>query len=30
MQGLLGWEPIHDGDNIIGLADPIGGGGDLA
>ncbi len=26
MQGLLGWEPIHDGENIIGLADPIGGG----
>ena len=26
MQGLLGWEPIRDGENIIGLADPIGGG----
>ncbi len=26
MQSLLGWEPINDGDNIIGLADPIGGG----
>jgi glutamate--cysteine ligase len=26
MQGLLGWEPIHDGEAIIGLADPIGGG----
>ena len=26
MQALLGWEPIHDGENIIGLADPIGGG----
>ena len=30
MQALLGWEPIHDGENIIGLVDPIGGGGDLA
>ncbi len=26
MRALLGWEPIHDGDNIIGLSDPIGGG----
>ena len=26
MQGLLGWEPINDGENIIGLADPVGGG----
>ena len=26
MQSLLGWEPIHDGENIIGLADPVGGG----
>ncbi len=26
MQSLLGWEPIFDGENIIGLADPIGGG----
>ena len=26
MEGLLGWEPIHDEDNIIGLADPVGGG----
>jgi glutamate--cysteine ligase len=26
MQGLLGWEPIRDGDNIIGLGDPAGGG----
>jgi len=26
MQSLLGWEPIFDGDNIIGLADPVGGG----
>jgi glutamate--cysteine ligase len=25
MQALLGWEPIHDGDAIIGLADPVGG-----
>jgi glutamate--cysteine ligase len=25
MQTLLGWEPIHDGEAIIGLADPIGG-----
>ena len=25
MQALLGWEPIGDGDNIIGLSDPIGG-----
>jgi glutamate--cysteine ligase len=22
----LGWEPIFDGENIIGLADPVGGG----
>ena len=22
MQALLGWEPINDGDNIIGLVDP--------
>jgi glutamate--cysteine ligase len=26
MQALLGWEPITDGANIIGLADPVGGG----
>ncbi len=26
MQGLLGWEPIFDGEAIIGLADPVGGG----
>ena len=26
MQSLLGWEPIYDGENIIGLADPVGGG----
>ncbi len=26
MQSLLGWEPIYDGGNIIGLADPVGGG----
>jgi glutamate--cysteine ligase len=26
MEGLLGWEPILDGDNIIGLADVTGGG----
>ncbi len=26
MQHLLGWEPIMDGDNIIGLADVTGGG----
>ena len=26
MQALLGWEPILDGENIIGLVDPIGGG----
>jgi glutamate--cysteine ligase len=25
MQRLLGWEPIHDGEPIIGLVDPIGG-----
>ena len=25
-RALLGWEPIYDGENIIGLADPIGGG----
>jgi glutamate--cysteine ligase len=25
MQALLGWEPIRDGENIIGLGDPIGG-----
>ncbi|MGH6925138.1 MAG: glutamate--cysteine ligase [Propylenella sp.] len=25
MQTRLGWEPILDGDNIIGLTDPIGG-----
>ena len=25
MQGLLGWEPIFDQENIIGLVDPIGG-----
>ncbi len=25
MQRLLGWEPIRDGDNIIGLVDPLGG-----
>ena len=26
MQGLLGWEPILDGENIIGLYDVTGGG----
>lgn len=26
MQGMLGWEPIMEGDNIIGLADVTGGG----
>ena len=26
MQHLLGWEPIMDGPNIIGLADVTGGG----
>ncbi|MDO8878517.1 MAG: glutamate--cysteine ligase [Pseudolabrys sp.] len=26
MHGLLGWEPIMDGDNIIGLFDVTGGG----
>ena len=26
MESLLGWEPIHDGEAIIGLVDPIGGG----
>jgi glutamate--cysteine ligase len=26
MQALLGWSPIVDGENIIGLADPVGGG----
>jgi len=26
MQHLLGWEPITEGDNIIGLADVTGGG----
>ena len=26
MQGLLGWEPILDGESIIGLADPVGEG----
>src|ERR1700732_4736529 len=26
MQSLLGWEPIMDGPNIIGLADVTGGG----
>lgn len=26
MEGLLGWEPILDGNDIIGLADPVGGG----
>ncbi len=26
MEGLLGWEPILDDDNIIGLADVTGGG----
>ena len=25
MQALLGWEPIKDGEAIIGLADPVGG-----
>ena len=25
MEGLLGWEPIHDEGNIIGLVNPIGG-----
>ncbi|MGE0232071.1 MAG: glutamate--cysteine ligase [Flavobacteriaceae bacterium] len=26
MQALLGWTPIFDGQNIIGLHDPVGGG----
>src|SRR5678816_1273408 len=26
MHGLLGWEPIMEGDNIIGLFDVTGGG----
>ncbi|WP_026381250.1 glutamate--cysteine ligase [Afifella pfennigii] len=26
MESLLGWEPIYDGDHIIGLLDPTGGG----
>jgi glutamate--cysteine ligase len=26
MQSLLGWEPIFDGENVIGLVDPVGGG----
>jgi glutamate--cysteine ligase len=26
MRALLGWEPIHDGENIIGLYDVTGGG----
>jgi glutamate--cysteine ligase len=26
MQHLLGWEPIMEGENIIGLADVTGGG----
>ncbi|WP_018700647.1 glutamate--cysteine ligase [Amorphus coralli] len=26
METLLGWEPIYDGDAIIGLADPVAGG----
>lgn len=26
MEGLLGWEPIMDGEAIIGLVDPTGGG----
>lgn len=26
MQSMLGWEPIMEGDNIIGLADVTGGG----
>jgi len=26
MESLLGWEPIYDADNIIGLVDPTGGG----
>jgi len=26
MEGLLGWNPIHDDGKIIGLADSIGGG----
>ncbi|ADZ71912.1 glutamate--cysteine ligase [Polymorphum gilvum] len=26
MEGLLGWERISDNGNIIGLADPVGGG----
>ena len=25
MEHLLGWTPIHDGDNVIGLVDPTGG-----
>jgi glutamate--cysteine ligase len=26
MEGLLGWHPIMDGENIIGLTDPVGQG----
>ncbi len=26
MEGLLGWKPVMDGDNVIGLSDPVGGG----
>src|SRR5262245_42460546 len=26
MEGLLGWHPILDNGNIIGLTDPVGGG----
>ena len=26
MAGLLGWHPVMDGENIIGLSDPVGGG----
>ena len=30
MQALLGWEPIMEGENIIGLSDVDGRRGDLA
>jgi glutamate--cysteine ligase len=26
MSGLLGWHPVMDGENVIGLSDPVGGG----
>src|SRR6478609_5361662 len=26
LQARIGWEPIMDGEAIIGLADPLGGG----